>query len=148
MPDFCVPVKYRSKNYMSEALAHRNECHIHGVLAKDPQIRYTPTGKQVATLTMITRYKERSEFHRVVLWEELAQKVEALHKGDFLRVVGRLQTRTWEDGAKVKHYSTEIIAFQLVIPEKEKQETTTTAQGKATAQAILRPAENIRSFLP
>jgi single-strand DNA-binding protein len=121
---------------MSER-THKNECHLHGVLAKDPIIRFTATGKQVATLTVITKFRDTSEFHRVVAWEALAQKVETLHKGDFVQIVGRLQTRNWEDAAKVKHYSTEIVAFQLVVPAQEQEPA---SGGKAAAQAILRPS--------
>jgi len=124
---------------MSE-LAHKNEVHLAGVLGKDPLIRYTPSSKQVATLTLVTRYKDKSEFHRVVAWEDLAKKVEDLHKGDFLRIVGRLQTRSWEDAAKVKHYATEVIAFQVVVPADEP--TPPPPGGKAIAESILRPSAN------
>lgn len=122
--------------------AFKNEVRIHGMLAKDPAIRYTASGKCVANLAVVTKYEQHSEFHRVVAWEDFAKKVEALHKGDFLKVVGRLQTRNWEDAAKVKHYSTEIVAFQVVIPAEEPEPLTpdATKGGTATARAILRPA--------
>jgi single-stranded DNA-binding protein len=128
--------------------AFRNEAHIHGELAKDPVIRYTPTSKQVATLTMVTRYKEKSEYHRVICWEDFAKKVEDLHKGDFLRVVGRLQTRSWEDAAKVKHYSTEVIAFQVVPGDEPVTPDATRPQsGTQVAKSILRPTENVHGLL-
>lgn len=123
---------------------HKNEVHLHGTLSADPVIRYTTTSKQVATLTVVTRYKEKSEFHRVIAWEDFAKKVEDLHKGDFLQVVGRLQTRSWEDASKVKRYSTEVIAFQVVIPGNEPEPAKAASPGgKAIAEAILRPAGNI-----
>jgi single-strand DNA-binding protein len=93
---------------------YKNEVHISGELAKDPVTRYTATGKTVANLTVLTKYQEKSEYHRVTAWEKLAEKVAALHKGEFVKVVGRLQTRNWEDADQVKHYATEIVAFQLV----------------------------------
>jgi len=125
----------------------KNEVHLHGTLAKDPIIKFTPTGKQVATLTMTTRYKERAEFHRVVLWEDLAKKVEALHKGDFIKVVGRLQTRTWEDAAKVKHYSTEIIGFQVSLPvdDPAPEQTKPVSKPKVSGKEIAKQFWHLRA---
>jgi single-strand DNA-binding protein len=100
----------------SSTMTHKNEVHISGVIAKEPVMRTTTTGKVVANLTVITKFKDQSEYHRVVAWEDLAKKVQGLPKGEFVKVVGRLQTRSWQDDSKVKHYATEVIAFQIVIP--------------------------------
>jgi single-strand DNA-binding protein len=127
---------------------HKNEVHLHGSLAKDPLIKYTPTGKCVANLTILTKYEQYTEFHRVVAWEKLAENAEKLHKGDFVKVVGRLQTRSWDDKqTRQKRYATEIVAFQLVIPGDEPAPLTpdairqkpAEAKGKAIAKAILSP---------
>jgi single-strand DNA-binding protein len=106
---------------------HKNEVHLAGTLAKDPQVRRTTSGKAMATLTVTTRYKDRSEFHRVVCWELAAEKAAPLKKGDFVQVVGRLQTRSWEDKqTHQKKYSTEVIAWQFVTPGKELVTVSTT----------------------
>jgi single-strand DNA-binding protein len=111
---------------------HKNEVHLAGVLAKDPQVRYTTQGKAVANLTIATRYKDATEYHRVVCWETLAEKVGPLLKGEFVRLVGRLQTRSWEDNSKIKHYSTEVVAYQLVVPSQESAPITPTLSPKIT----------------
>ena|ERR1700674_87287 len=121
---------------------HKNEVHLAGVLAKDPELRHTATGKTVASLTVLTKYQDKPEYHRVTAWERLAEKAGALHKGDFVQIVGRLQTRSWEDAANVKRYSTEIVAFQLVIPDEEPAKAAApSAGGKAVAEAILSPSK-------
>jgi hypothetical protein len=40
---------------MSER-THKNECHLHGVLAKEPVIRFDATGKKVAALIVLTKF--------------------------------------------------------------------------------------------
>jgi|SRR5579864_3261299 len=107
---------------------HKNEVHLAGTLAKEPVVRYTTTGKAVANLTVATKFKDMIEFHRVSAWENLAEKAGSLLKGDFVKVVGRLQTRSWEDKqTQQKRYATEIIAWQLVGP---KDADTASASGK------------------
>jgi len=133
---------------MSEAF--RNEVHVHGTLAKDPILKYTPSGKCVTNLTILTKYEKFSEFHRIVAWSQLAEKCAQLKKSDFVKVVGRLQTRNWDDKQSgQKRYTTEIVAFQLVIPSEEPAPLTpdatgqklveTAAKGTAIAKAILSP---------
>ena len=122
---------------------HKNEVHLHGALVKEPDIRYTTSGKCVANLTIVTKYEQHSEFHRVVAWENLAEKAAELKKGAFVKVVGRLATRSWEDKQTgQKKYMTEIVAFQLVIPAEEPEPLTPDASksGTAVAHALLRPA--------
>jgi single-strand DNA-binding protein len=109
------------------AQTHKNEMHLAGELAKDPVIRSTSTGKKVATLTVVTKWKESSEFHRVTCWEQLADKAEGLSKGESVKIVGRLQTRSWEDKeSNQKKYVTEIVAWQFVVPGKEPVTVSTT----------------------
>ncbi len=125
----------------------KNEVHLHGSLAKDPIVRYTPTGKCVANLTVLTKYQDYAEFHRVTAWEQLAEKVAQLKKGDFVKVVGRLQTRSWDDKQTgEKKYITEIVAFQISLPsdapdtppdQTKPQESR--KGGTAAAKAILSP---------
>ena len=88
---------------------NRNEVVLAGNLVRDPEIRLTTTGKPVATFTVATTYQKSTEYHRVVAWEGLAERVGELKKGDFVSIVGRLQTRNYEkDGSK--RYITEVVA--------------------------------------
>jgi single-strand DNA-binding protein len=121
-------------------LKFKNEAHIGGTLAADPTIRYTTSGKEVANFTVATKFKTFTEFHRIVAWEALAQKVEKLTKGDFVKVVGRLQTRSWEDKqTSQKKYLTEIVAFQVSTDDEPTEPNP--SGGTAIAKAILSPAK-------
>lgn len=98
-----------------------NSVTLIGNLGADPEIRTTPAGKKVAEVRLATSYKygetEQTEWHRVVLWEKLADVVEAYtRKGTKIYVQGRIQTRSWdkEDGSG-KGYITEIIAEKLTL---------------------------------
>jgi len=125
---------------------HRNEVHLRGILARDPEIRYTPSGKAVANFTIATTYEKRTEWHKCVAWEEHAEKLsESFHKGDYIRIVGRLQTRSWDDKqAGQKKYVTEVIVFQIATPDDEPAPLTpdpARKSGTQAARAILSPAK-------
>jgi single-strand DNA-binding protein len=92
---------------------HRNEVRIHGILFRDPDLRQTRTGKAVCNFTVQTTHEKYNEFHSCVAWEATAEKLAArFRKGDFIRLAGRLQTRSWEqDGAK--RYRTEIVVWNF-----------------------------------
>ena len=107
-----------------------NKAMLIGRLGKDPEIRATQTGTQVATLTLATSesYKdkngdkqEKTEWHRLILWErkaDLAQQY--LKKGSQIFVEGKLQTREWEkDG--VKRYTTEIVVRDMQFLDPKPQ---------------------------
>ena len=58
--------------------------------------------------------RERTEWHRVVLWRQLAELAENhLSKGDRVYVEGKLKTRTWQDGGGVEHRTVEVVADRL-----------------------------------
>ena len=97
-----------------------NKVILVGNVGNDPEVRYMPNGNAVANVSVATSdswkdrntgdQQERTEWHRVVFFNRLAEIVEQyVKKGTKLYLEGRLQTRSWEqDGAK--RYSTEIIA--------------------------------------
>ena len=98
--------------------ADKNEVHLCGEIARDVEARATPTGKVVANFSLCTRNREFRSYHNLVAWEKLAEKVGELKKGQRIKVVGALQTRSWEqDGTK--RYKTEIICWQIVIQGQE-----------------------------
>lgn len=94
---------------------HRNEVHLAGYLVRDPELRYTPSGKPVASFTVGTKFEQRTEFHRCVAWEAQAEKLaEHFRKGNFVKICGRLQTRSWDDKQSgQKRYITEVVAWNL-----------------------------------
>ncbi len=96
-----------------------NKILLIGNLGADPEIRYTPAGKPVASFQMATnhRYKtdgelrQETEWFNVVAFGRLAElSSELLKKGQSLFVEGRVKTRSWEDAEGAKHYRTEVVA--------------------------------------
>jgi len=94
----------------------RNEVYIDGELFKFV-LKTTATGKALANLTVVTKHRDATEWHRVVAWQDLAEKAQRLQKGDFIRVFGRLQTRSWDDRQSgEKRYITEVVAIGIDLP--------------------------------
>lgn len=96
-----------------------NKMILLGNLGKDPEVRYTQNGGAIANLTIATseswrdkqsgEQKEKTEWHRVVLFGKLAEVAgEYLRKGAQVYIEGKLTTRKWEDQAGVERYTTEI----------------------------------------
>jgi len=102
-----------------------NKVLIIGNLGSDPEVRFMPSGKQVAQFRVATnrRYKiegqlkEEVEWFSIVAFGRLAEiSAEFLKKGKSVFVEGRLKTRNWTDAQGAKHYRTEVIAemFQMI----------------------------------
>lgn len=96
-----------------------NKAIIVGNLGKDPEVRYTQSGSAIASITIATseswrdkatgEQKEKTEWHRVVLFGKLAEIAgEYLQKGSQVYIEGKLTTRKWTDQAGVEKYTTEI----------------------------------------
>jgi single-strand DNA-binding protein len=103
-----------------------NKVILIGNLGKDPEVKYTPSGTPVAKLALATnerykdkdgQWKDRTEWHNVVLWQRLAEIAgEYLKKGGKVYIEGRLQTRSWDDKqTNQKKYMTEVVANDLVL---------------------------------
>ncbi len=102
-----------------------NKVILVGNLGRDAELRYTPGGASVATLSLATtevwndkggQRQEKTEWHRVVLWGKSAESLsEYLTKGKQIYVEGRLQTRQWDDKDGNKRYTTEIRGDKVVL---------------------------------
>ena len=102
-----------------------NKAMIIGNLTREPEMRNTPSGQQVASFSVATNFvwndqsgkkNEKVEFHNIIAWRRLAEICgQYLHKGSKVYVEGRLQTTdlTGQDG--VKRYRTEIVAENLIM---------------------------------
>lgn len=97
-----------------------NKVQLIGHLGQDPEVRYLPNGKAVANLSLATsdtwkdkqtgEPKERTEWHRVVLYEKLADVAgEYLRKGAQVYIEGELRTRKWTDQNGQERYTTEVV---------------------------------------
>lgn len=102
-----------------------NKVMIIGHLGRDPEMRYTPSGRPVTTFSVATsrswntvdgeRHQE-TEWFNVVAWGNLAEICKQyLAKGQQVYIEGRLQTRKWEDKEGNKHSSVEIVASEMMM---------------------------------
>jgi single-strand DNA-binding protein len=98
---------------------------IIGHLGRDPEMRYTPSGRPVTTFSVATtrnwntadgERRQGTEWFNVVAWGSLAEICkEHLVKGQQVYIEGRLQTRRWEDEEHNKRQTTEIVAREMVM---------------------------------
>ena len=101
---------------------------VTGRLVKDPELRATQGGTQVASFTIACERdikngegKRETDFFDCVAWRTTAEFVsKTFHKGDGVSVTGRLQTRSYTDRDNNKRRATEIVVqncyFQLSQP--------------------------------
>jgi single-strand DNA-binding protein len=102
-----------------------NKVMLLGYLGKDPEVRYTASGKAMATFSLATSFgwrdqdgndQERTEWHRVVAWGRLGEVCgEYLSKGKQVFIEGRIQSRDWEDQEGNKRTTVEIVATDMIL---------------------------------
>ncbi len=107
-------------------MASVNKVILVGNVGSDPEVRYLERGAAIAnfnlattergyTLPNGTQVADRTEWHAIVMWRNLAEWAEkSVRKGMKLYVEGHLQTRTWEKEGQVRR-KTEIIAENVQI---------------------------------
>jgi len=84
-----------------------------GRLGKQPEIKIIPSGKSVCSVSMACAFNEKTEWINIVFWDKLADIVgKYCNKGSFIRVTGRLQTRSWDKEGVTKSI-TEIVASDV-----------------------------------
>src|SRR5512139_2817613 len=108
-----------------------NKVLIIGRIGRDPEMRYTPSGRPVTTFSVgTTRYwntsdgekRSETEWFNVVAWSNLAEICKQhLAKDRLVYVEGRLQTRHWEDQEGNKHSATEIVANEMILLEDRRE---------------------------
>jgi single-strand DNA-binding protein len=122
-------------------MASVNKVILIGNLGKNAELRYTPNGTAVTTVSLATtdRFrkdkdgKAQTEWHKVVIWGKQAEalvKREFLTKGKQIYVEGRLQTRSWDEkDTGKKRYTTEIHSERVELlgaresPQYEREDT-------------------------
>jgi single-strand DNA-binding protein len=100
-----------------------NKVILVGNLGRDAEVKVTASGQSVASFSIATtetwtkdgEKKEKTEWHRIVLWGRQADTLQPyLTKGKQIYVEGRLETRNWEKDGQ-KHYTTEVKADRIVL---------------------------------
>lgn len=102
---------------------HKNEVVLIGNLGKDPELRYTSSGKAVCNFSLATTdtwveagvEKTNTEWHRIVVWGKSAVAcAEYIKKGSPIYIdKGKMRTRSWEDKSGTKRYTTEVHANRV-----------------------------------
>lgn len=102
-----------------------NKVMIIGRLGREPEMRYTPSGRPVTTFSVATsrswntadgERRTETEWFNVVAWGSLAEICKQyLNKGQQVYIEGRLQTRHWDDPEGNKHTSVEIVANEMIM---------------------------------
>ena len=112
-----------------------NKIILMGRLTKEPETRYTQTNNTlVASFTLavnrrFTRQGEerQADFIPVVAWSKLGEFCSKyFKKGQQVGIIGRIQTRNWEDENKVKHYITEVVAEEAYFADSKREGDTST----------------------
>jgi single-strand DNA-binding protein len=109
-----------------------NKVILMGRLTRDPEIRYTSSNNTAVcnfSLAVNRRFKQEgqadADFINIVAWAKLAEFCgKYFQKGQQVAVVGRLQTRTWDDSEGKKHYVTEVIADEAYFADSKKGDNT------------------------
>jgi single-strand DNA-binding protein len=108
-----------------------NKVILMGRLTKEPELRYT-SGSNTAvcsfTLAVNKRFQKQGEerkadFINCQAWEKTAEFIaKYFQKGSQIAVVGRIQTRTWDDTEGKKHYVTEVVVEETFFADSKKGE--------------------------
>ena len=114
-----------------------NKVMIIGRVGRDPEMRYTPSGRPVTTFSISTsrtwnsadgQKRTETEWFNVVAWSNLAEICKQyLAKDRLVYIEGRLQTRHWDDPEGNKHSALEIVANEMIMLD-ERRESSQTAE--------------------
>ena len=122
-----------------------NKIMLIGNVGKDPDVKYYDADQAVAqfplattergyTLQNGTRVPDRTDWHNIVMWRELAKIAERyVHKGDKLYIEGKIHYRYYDDKKGQRRFITEVYAdnMELLTPRAASQNNTSPTQGDA-----------------
>ena len=115
-----------------------NKVILMGRLTRDPEVRYTQTSNTLVasfSLAVNRRFvrqgeERQADFINIVAWSKLGEFCSKyFKKGQQVGVVGRLQTRNWEDENKTKHYITEVVAEEAYFADSKRENAASGAEG-------------------
>ena len=125
-----------------EVWSGMNHVVLTGRLTRDPESRKLASGKTVTEFSVATNdYRggsEKAEYHTIITWDRLAEICgQYLGKAQLVSIIGRLQTRQWEDADKKRHWKTEIVAnsVEMLSGKKKKDYAAESAAEALAAQA-------------
>lgn len=124
---FCLPPAKLTHVYLIDDTMSKdlNKVQLIGRLTRDVDVRQTPSGQSVVTITIVTNHgwtdgggtrQEKAEFTDVVAWGKLAEIMgQYCRKGSRIYIEGRLQTRSWDTPDGQKKFRTEVIANEMIL---------------------------------
>ena len=122
-----------------------NKVILMGRLAKDVDVRQTPSGKTVARFTLAvdrrqgknTQGQQTADFLNIVAWEKLADFCSNyLQKGTKILLEGQLQSRSYEAQDGSKRYVTEVVARDIEFAESKGSQSSTQQIGQIQGTAV------------
>ncbi len=139
-----------------------NKAILIGRLGKDPELKYTPGGKAVASFSLATNErwtgqdgekKEKTTWHNIVVWGKQAEIMkEYLVKGKQVYIEGRIENRSYDDKEGVKKYISEIVvqSFQFIGSRDDAGSSSSSySSGSSTpSEAPAEPADGQDDDLP
>ena len=128
-----------------------NRIILSGNLARDPEVRYTQSGKAVATFSLAVNrisssktdnQQPTADFFNIVVWEKRAEFCgKYLTKGTRIILEGRLQSRSYEAKDGTKRYITEIIADNIEFATSKRQDSESNFDDDFDSENISKPSE-------
>lgn len=114
-----------------------NKVILMGRLTRDPEVRYTQGNNTAVcsfSLAVNRRFKQEgqpdADFINVVAWAKTAEFVSKYFtKGQQVAVVGRIQTRNYDDKDDKKIFVTEVVAEEVYFADSKKEQSATTSAG-------------------
>ena len=106
-----------------------NKVILMGRLTKDPEVRYTQnTNTLVASFSLAVNRRfakageeRQADFINVVAWSKTGEFCSKyFKKGQQVGIIGRIQTRNWEDENKQRHYITEVVAEEAYFADSKR----------------------------
>ncbi len=134
-----------------------NQAEVLGNITRDLELRQTPNGASVTSFSLATNYSwfnkatnekhEKTEFHNIVAWGDLAQSIiDTLKKGRKIYVSGRLQNRSCETPDGNKRYTTEIIAekaLALGVPDVDLGTPSVSSEASSSSSTPSQPVPEV-----
>jgi len=133
-----------------------NKVMVIGHLGRDPEMRYTPSGRPVTTFTIAVsrswntadgERRTETEWFNIVAWGNLAEICKQyLYKGQQVYIDGRLQTRRWEDKEGQKHTSVEVVANEMMMLGDRRENSSQTQESSEQTDEIAEPIADEDEF--
>lgn len=115
-----------------------NKVILMGRLTKDPEVRYTQSSNTLVAsfnLAVNRRFvkegeERQADFISIVAWSKLGEFCSKyFKKGQQVGIIGRIQTRTWDDDQGQKHYITEVVTEEAYFADSKKENNESNAFG-------------------